>query len=1818
MKRRVLAIVLVLAMVLTMVPTSVFAADTRSTETEETKPLNYVSFGASNVNGYGLSGYLDEGVTAETKDANNVYGYERMPEGSYPYLIAEALNEAAGGTKNTGNYTGNLTLQQPFTMVHADQLAMSSMRMEELRILLDETYYGDTYTAWRFYENGKEYTAGDGVVHPEDACQNWFYGAGNIAAGLDLNSTSLTKEEALAALRGAYADAVYNADLITIDMGINNFGVYMSMQQGVTPDFSETVADIDPELAEQYEQAKIYVRNVIAENMPELLALYDEQEFLIDSLAYALVGYCYSFDVVMGKIRELNQDATIVVVSIQNLLTDLNMIMGGTPVPMGDLFGMVINAANTYTASLSPYKDEYYYANVSENGRVEFFVDQLLAYNGDPTTLDQDMIDCYNVYDNDLRAKEQILGLVGDYLPMLVAQNVIIPMLQAEKVMVTLPTNVEEQNVSIAEIMAMIYGTTDSEALLSAYVADGMNGFAAATTKLTEAAVAGMITEGNAYAVLGVMQESLMAYAASGDADTLIATLTTTMTQIIVPKTTEESVEAVLPYIYSSALENVNSTEEQLAALLDAYLTDGAQNFAAAATILPAYAEQGVISGEDATKVLNVLRASYAAYGEAYSALEHSVLLIGYDVITEYFREAVELFTIDFSTMSMYATDLEQAMLGAVVTMATTALTNFANDPTYQFKIEDLYPDGVFETLAAQYGVDPLMLKSLACMAIRTGIGNSFFGHPNRNGHQEIADIILKAIENKITGDDVVKENIYNYATEFYNFLAYSDSYTTAEKVDLLEKLLAVVEGTGVLADYPEVETAVMIYAYLDGAGYIDAEQTMDIVLKVYGDLLNNKVDLAEIATFIYNELIATNDDADEAVAIIKATYSALKNSPYLAPYEKPLTVAESILALDELENVAAAQVIDIVNKVYNAVIDGDVSNAEIRAIAGYIYFDILKTEESAANSRLLFTAAEKIAIIEAVYDVLATNGYIDTEKYPELGAIKALYDDLTEDENPLISDEKVLEIIDLVVATLVEEETIDDAVITDLTVQISDKVLADDNIEPATKVEILKKVVATMKACNLGGEFTPYLDVVGALREALKAAGYMTDTQAGEIVEAIYPVLPKLVKGEELTEELIVEIAKEVFDIVFEQPGLTIQDKIAIVVIIYEVLDEYGYVDMAIAMGYAMGYAMAKENGYVDMVIGYIDIAIQSVDGVKNAVADFAVSSELAGVKAALLTEINATTETLMAIKALLESDILANVDNAWAAVLDLQAKMNQHIENLKALAMEIGFVADPYIADCFALFETLGTMIGRVDPAMGAAIKEAVSQLKDTATNILAQVSDIKSHYAVEIETLELLLAQQMQILSDKVAQLENATEEEAKAIIQAEINQIKATIAQVEESIAQYEQQLAEVGAKTEAVYNAILGVGTAVETMIDAGLNPGLVALQASLDDVAVALVDLAAAVDENLVVPTANAMSDIKTKLNNAYISNTTANYIVTDDSYYVALGDADAYGQSAELLAQALELVNSYANLTESNMSASALLSNIGTYAAEIGKADLITLGFSANNFTAFTASQVKLAMYEQPPVEMDWVALIGKEGAAKVAEVLAKMEVFFIEEGVPARYAPIMTLAIESYVFAYVTHMVDYVQVAQAIHTINPEALLVLVGMYNPLDGVILDLGESQIDLGQYVRYLVDATNVYTLGNAIVIPEAIYVDAPAVETSSTGAVIDVVNFIGELVYNPYALAAYMPTSAGFEYIMNQILTALNPTFELSGLLGDADSNGEVDNIDAMLILQYHTGVIEEDELDLSVCDVDNNGVVDNIDAMMVLQYHTGVITEFN
>ena len=348
-------------------------------------------------------------------------------------------------------------------------------------------------------------------------------------------------------------------------------------------------------------------------------------------------------------------------------------------------------------------------------------------------------------------------------------------------------------------------------------------------------------------------------------------------------------------------------------------------------------------------------------------------------------------------------------------------------------------------------------------------------------------------------------------------------------------------------------------------------------------------------------------------------------------------------------------------------------------------------------------------------------------------------------------------------------------------------------------------------------------------------------------------------------------------------------------------------------------------------------------------------------------------------------------------------------------------------------------------------------------------------------------------------------------------------------------------------------------------------------------------------------------------------------------------------------------------------------------YMAALPKADLITVCIGNCNFTDFMSAQIFGAIAEllnkelydvlnkglfkdkireavsqyidlnSKTYEMNWEGYLGAEGTAKLKAALEETKATLLAEGVPATYTlnlaemagesmgmssipatiknklivnvPVVELMVyfmECFLYGYVTFVVDFEAAFDKIHEIAPDAELLVLGMYNPTDTLVFTFNGKTIPYGEYYGYMAKAMSLYLLDYAENTPNTTFVDVYGTESFtdvklSTGeSTYDLMAYVMDFAANS---ADFHATPAGHTNMKNQILAALAAQPE--GLLGDADGSGVVDYVDAMLVLQYHTGVITNDALALAQCDVDKSGAVDYVDAMRILQYHTGVISGF-
>lgn len=343
----------------------------------------------------------------------------------------------------------------------------------------------------------------------------------------------------------------------------------------------------------------------------------------------------------------------------------------------------------------------------------------------------------------------------------------------------------------------------------------------------------------------------------------------------------------------------------------------------------------------------------------------------------------------------------------------------------------------------------------------------------------------------------------------------------------------------------------------------------------------------------------------------------------------------------------------------------------------------------------------------------------------------------------------------------------------------------------------------------------------------------------------------------------------------------------------------------------------------------------------------------------------------------------------------------------------------------------------------------------------------------------------------------------------------------------------------------------------------------------------------------------------------AYESAISADYKANKDSYYVAIGDGTAVSESyVDLVAEELNI--EYKNLSQDGLMVEDALAVVEKHADKIAKADLITVGFGNNTFV--TQILDKVVNYET--VDLNWEAFVGADGEAAVEKVLAKMHEVFVEAGLNVdvvagiNVAEALTAAIAAYAYNCLSYAFNLPCLLEKISAINPEALVVVVSMYNPLEDVSFVVEGKSVKVSAFVEGLVEATGLYSLAYAMMHKNVIFVEAEEVEVVNTDTELELLEALVA-----YTKGSMNPSDNGHEYIKDQIIDALNG--KARGLWGDANGDGYVLANDAMLVLQYSVKDIGPGDLNLDVCDVNGDGDVLANDAMLILEYSVQMITKF-
>lgn len=268
------------------------------------KNLIYTALGASESNGYGLPEYHME---------QRIYKYAQVVDQAYPAMFARAIDADV-----------------------FNQDCLAGMRAEDLLYLIDPAYNGDEYT------HGQAF--GSYVMN-------------------DLSKDHVTVPD----LQRLYQKHIAEADVITLNIGLNNFGQYLLKQMQKYEKGELPYAMPMSEEAEQLLTTTLFenLRDVLIKLMALTGNPIGEVDVILRALAYSYTDLLKSFDKIVDRIYVLNPDAELYVLGLFNALPELYLV--NDMVDIGQFNAIAMKSVNDHYAK--------YVSEVASKGKNITYVD---------------------------------------------------------------------------------------------------------------------------------------------------------------------------------------------------------------------------------------------------------------------------------------------------------------------------------------------------------------------------------------------------------------------------------------------------------------------------------------------------------------------------------------------------------------------------------------------------------------------------------------------------------------------------------------------------------------------------------------------------------------------------------------------------------------------------------------------------------------------------------------------------------------------------------------------------------------------------------------------------------------------------------------------------------------------------------------------------------------------------------------------------------------------------------------------------------------------------------------------------------------------------------------------------------------------------------------------------------------------------------------------------------------------------------------------------------------------------------------------------
>lgn len=762
-------------------------------------------------------------------------------------------------------------------------------------------------------------------------------------------------------------------------------------------------------------------------------------------------------------------------------------------------------------------------------------------------------------------------------------------------------------------------------------------------------------------------------------------------------------------------------------------------------------------------------------------------------------------------------------------------------------------------------------------------------------------------------------------------------------------------------------------------------------------------------------------------------------------------------------------------------------------------------------------------------------------------------------------------------------------------------------------------------------------------LEAQLEAAGEDATAAVEQAIAQTEAVIASLEAAIAEVEGVLTEIGEAVTQLqaALEEIASAVEDMSDAAVAIGESVE-----DMLAILASSADLTVEKAVAAVDAARAAVDAAVELLANAEDAFGG--VIDEVSGVASGAAEAVEGICEdTLAMLAALVETLTGITAEDVAAAVEALNAQAQAQIDAIKnELNTQINEAAgelNAQLAAKKAELETIASNIANeiatkqqeLEAAANAQIAELQAQIDAKRAELEAAGAEAAAEIEAQIAELQAQLEAKQQELAAAIDAAKSDIEAayaDAKAAVEAEIANLEAQIAEATAALqAAADAKIAEINAELAAATEKLEAAAGEAAAMIEQIVSEAQTAVEetkaaaeaiyAEVTVAAEALLADAEALANDVLVQVQEKIEEIVAAWNDAYGAATSSEYTVDDESYYVALGDDSAVSESyVDMLSKAIseeyDTTLAYKNLAKSGETVMTVGDTIAANAADIVKADLITLGFS--NAT-FANEVIRTVLVKETP-DLDWSTYVTDDGVQYVEQALDQIRQLLIDNGISGTVQgydmtqAVMT-TIESYAFSCVAYACGLPVLVNSIHEINPEALVIIVGQYNPFDNVTLNMDGAVVDLSEYIDYLVSAAAVHATAYCMLTGNAIYVDAPDAQVKNTDTEFDASDLISLAMTNS---AALYPSEEGHQYICDKILEALDiKTAEPEGLLGDVNSDGVVDISDVRLTHQYVTESVDATALNLAVGDVNGDGSVDVSDVRLIHQYVAEYITKF-